>query len=731
MPAEFEIVIFADPRFTGGTSTAVAAEISALEQLGIRPGFCPVLSAAISRSRDWHLALSNHLVRGQIVLIDPAQNVTARLVIIHHPRLFEHMAAIPLGIVAENVVLVVSHPPRNGHGQDEYDLITTVANIAETFGVRPLLGPVGPAVRRQLAAMSGVGADILAEDWSNLFDRYASPVRARRPNNAQIVIGRHSRPQLSKWPDAFVDACAAYPTDPRFEIRMLGAPADLGSHYGGLPSNWQLIPFSGQDVGAFLDGLDFYSYFHGSAWIEAFGYSILEAIAKGIPALLPHHFQPLFGPAAIYCTPDEVTNVVLDYSNSADLYQTHVETARAYVDEKFGLEQYGPRLDRLFPGRRNLRGQQPEKGSAGKKRFVFVTSNGTGLGHLSRCFAIAKNFRSDVEVSFFTLSKAFQLAADQGYLTQYVPFHQTTGADPATWNLAFAEELSDFLVFWQPDVLVFDGNVPYDGMAKALAQHPEVKRIWVRRALWAPSKSQMPTTTLQFDAVVEPGEISARFDTGPTKHGRDNVFGSPPILQLRPEDRLSRSAARAELGIDQNAFFVSLMLGLGNNFDFGGIRAALIQAVLADGATDIIEFIQPLQVGVGKNHGPRHSSRSAYPAFRLSRAFDFAIASAGYNTFHEHLLGAVPTIFVPNEAPEMDRQMLRARHAKAIGCAELVRASDRISVPDIVSRMRDDTHRAEMVRRMERLVFADGAVATARFIERYCHYLVLNRPLAG
>ena len=47
MTTEFEIVIFADPRFTGGTSSAVAAEISALAQLGIRPGFCPVLSAVI------------------------------------------------------------------------------------------------------------------------------------------------------------------------------------------------------------------------------------------------------------------------------------------------------------------------------------------------------------------------------------------------------------------------------------------------------------------------------------------------------------------------------------------------------------------------------------------------------------------------------------------------------------------------------------------------------------
>ena len=41
-----------------------------------------------------------------------------------------------------------------------------------------------------------------------------------------------------------------------------------------------------------------------------------------------------------------------------------------------------------------------------------------------------------------------------------------------------------------------------------------------------------------------------------------------------------------------------------------------------------------------------------------------AIAAAGYNTFHEQVLGAIPTLFVPNEADEMDLQASRARWAE-------------------------------------------------------------------
>ena len=64
------------------------------------------------------------------------------------------------------------------------------------------------------------------------------------------------------------------------------------------------------DPREFLAQLDFFVYYHHPAWLEAFGRNILEALASGLPAILPAHFRSLFSDAAIYAEPAEVPSVV-------------------------------------------------------------------------------------------------------------------------------------------------------------------------------------------------------------------------------------------------------------------------------------------------------------------------------------------------------------------------------------------------------------------------------------
>jgi len=156
------------------------------------------------------------------------------------------------------------------------------------------------------------------------------------------------------------------------------------------------------------------------------------------------------------------------------------------------------------------------------------------------------------------------------------------------------------------------------------------------------------------------------------------------------------------------------MLGAGTNFDFQRIRKRLLDELANRTGIDLLEIVPPL--AAKPDTDALHQQISLYPAFRYSNAFDAMIASAGYNSFHEAILGRIPTLFVANEAPEMDLQITRARHAKQIGCAEMLRASDRIGVPQVIDRLLDPACRADMRRRMERFQFDDGASAAARLI---------------
>jgi predicted glycosyltransferase len=54
-----------------------------------------------------------------------------------------------------------------------------------------------------------------------------------------------------------------------------------------------------------------------------------------------------------------------------------------------------------------------------------------------------------------------------------------------------------------------------------------------------------------------------------------------------------------------------------------------------------------------------------FPISRYFRALDFAVAAAGYNSFHELVGFGVPTAFVPNPSMPLDDQPARARWAAA------------------------------------------------------------------
>ncbi len=732
MAERLGIVFLADPRYPGGTTRALAAEARALFNAGLSAGFCPVLGPELNRGAAIHTDLVPPLADGTLRFVDPASRVRARLAILHHPVVFTHLPARPLGLTTETLVLVLHHPPFDARGRPSFDLAAIVRNLVEVFDCAVTLAPVGPAVRAQLGGVAIDGAHLLDDDWSNLLDFAAWPARTVDPGNETHVIGRHSRPQRSKFPDTLAEALLAYPERPDITVRMLGAADDLPRDYGRVPTNWQLLPFDAEPVRAFLAGLDSYVYLHASDWVEAFGYGILEAVATGVPVILPPRFRATFGPAAIYAAPGDMLAAVERLVADPERSRAHVRAARRHAENRFSVDRFVPRLDRVAPGwdrpatRPATRPDPPDRPDRPRGlRIVMATSNGVGLGHLTRLLAIARRMPEGTQTAFFTMSQGYEIARQAGYLTQFVPFHRATGASQEAWNVALEEEAGDFLDLVQPDVVVFDGNIPYAGLIAALDARRHIRRTWVRRALWRAVDPIIAKRAREFDLIIEPQEYSARLDT----MGRDVRSASivvPPIVQIAQDERLGRAEARAELGLSADDLAVGLMLGAGTNFAFGAIRQAILDDLARRPGVVTVEIVPPL-VALDR-HAPQRQVR-LYPAARHSAAFDFMVAGAGYNSFHEALMHRVPTVFVPNEAGEMDLQLLRARHALSVGAGELLRARDGIRVPQVLDRMCDAGVRAEMTRRMGRIAQQDGAEQAAALISNLGRFLRLRQSL--
>ncbi|RTL95560.1 MAG: glycosyltransferase family 1 protein [Hyphomicrobiales bacterium] len=722
-PNYYDIVFVADCRFSGGTSTALANEIEAAWSEGYRCGLIHVAGAVLRRPGNFHHKIRDAIDKGRIAWLDPAAAIDCGLVLVHHPMILADPLARPLRIRSDHAVLIAHHPPLDGLGHVEYDVRAQVSAIASSIGRAPEVAPVGPNVRAAFSKVPVDGVDIMPRDWNNLVDVSRWPcAQAARPGTP-FVIGRHSRPDPLKWPDSAADILAAYPALSSFRVRILGAGAFLRQMLPEIPPNWECLPFGGEDPASFLASLNAYVYFHSARWIEAFGYGVLEALAAGLPTLLPASFQALFGEGALYCDAPDVAAMLANLASDLPAWRRQQQAARAVVHERFSTEQFGRRLRELYSLRphRRARGVRPAPVKDRKQPHVvlFVSSNGVGLGHLTRQLAIARHLSSRIRPVFFTLSRAAALVRHFGYLVEHTSFHRYVQTSPERWNPFFARELREAIAFHEAEAVIFDGNVPYSGLIEAMRAIPKSGRIWIRRGMWREHHGGALDREANFASVIEPGELAGEDDDGPTRPARDKVVAVDPILLVSPAERFTRAAARETLGVEGARRLVAVQLGAGNNFDFAPVRAALIASLLRHDDVEVLEFESPIveHPSATLSLGPRHRVVRVYPSYRCSTAFDGAFSAAGYNSFHENVLGAVPTIFIPNDAEEMDRQGTRAAWAARRGLAGVLNSRDMEGVDRAVDALLDPEAGRNMAARCRQLAGGDGARAAARFIE--------------
>ena len=103
------------------------------------------------------------------------------------------------------------------------------------------------------------------------------------------------------------------------------------------------------------------------------------------------------------------------------------------------------------------------------------------------------------------------------------------------------------------------------------------------------------------------------------------------------------------------------------------------------------------------------------------------ISAAGYNSFHEVLLAGVPAIFVPNEHPQQDDQLARARFAEHQDLGACVRVREIYRLSACIERLLAPGERRRIARRCATLERGNGAVELAGLIEEMAYSRKVDR----
>jgi glycosyltransferase involved in cell wall biosynthesis len=338
----FDVVHVADMRFPGGTSAAIAHEVRALNSAGYKIGLiqkdAPVLANKPHLGR--HPKLAQAIADGTVTLLE-AGVVESRLVLLHNPHIVEDMAGSYPEIRTQKSILVVHQPLATTTGRPHYDAAAVDANAALLTGKRTSWAPISP-ISRDNCLRFGAGLEILPHNWQNIvfvedWRRPAAQVRGALP-----VVGRHSRPDQSKWPislDCLKQTC---PDDPSYDVRLLGAGHGLEKLLDGQapPANWQTWAFNEIPVIPFVQALDFFVYYHKPEIIEGFGRTIAEAMAAGCVVILPPYFERTFAEGALYREPAAVRATIDALWANPTSFATQAAKGPAWIDQHYGPKPY-------------------------------------------------------------------------------------------------------------------------------------------------------------------------------------------------------------------------------------------------------------------------------------------------------------------------------------------------------------------------------------------------------
>lgn len=322
LPTKVAYVI--EPRFPGGTSSAVAAEleaVSTLAQVEVHG-----ITTAMFSDRRMAPQISDVAVRLGIPVHMDSTEISADVIVFHNPACLKFQDSLGTRLIARHLVVVTHENFLRPGGAPAFDVEKCLAILAShSLVLNRSIAPISKHNRATVESwsrMTGALNDwtVLPADWFNICDAPKSlPTKTPRDRR-----GRLSRPGFEKFPPRdILEIC--FPKEAESNV-ILGA--DNLMRMEGKPTHWTLHPFGALSVEQFFDQIDFFVYYTAPTWRESFGRVIAEAIFAGKIVITDEETAKGFDGAVIGAKAQEVSDIIKKYLSDPELYQTDVKRSQ-------------------------------------------------------------------------------------------------------------------------------------------------------------------------------------------------------------------------------------------------------------------------------------------------------------------------------------------------------------------------------------------------------------------
>ena len=292
-----------------------------------------------------------------------------------------------------------------------------------------------------------------------------------------------------------------------------------------------------------------------------------------------------------------------------------------------------------------------------KIKILNYAVNGLGLGHITRLISINRWIRRisgalgiDAEIFFLTSSECDTLAYHNGFAAFKIPSKNSlkdTGISAGNYRKIAKQWVWNSINLISPDILIVD-TFPFGSFNELFdVMDFGFKKVFIYRAIRAAvaEENNFQKALLGYDKIITPVEFGLDDYVIPDILS-ERVFKTGEIISRNTDELFSKSLAREQLGIPENAMVCYVTAGGGGDGEAETFWNSIIETLKE---IEDIEFI----IGAGPLYKGKEFRGSnihwlyRYNAIEYFNAFDFAISAGGYNSVHELLFTKIPAILFP------------------------------------------------------------------------------------
>ena len=315
-----KIAVVVDPRFPGGTSSAVAAELALLCTLGRVT--LHALSTKMFQGTDINPTLNAALLKQNVEVIWEAPIISADVILLHNPACLKFDEEMASRLVSDRLIVVTHDNFVLPDGSESFDVRHCLELIEDAAICRhKMLAPVSDLNRDTITnwrAENECDWTVSAQNWFNICNfEMAAPTKAPKDRR-----GRLSRPGFEKFPSLTTLETLFPPT------AAINAILGADTLQNSAPAHWTLYNFREISPAALLADIDFFVYFVSPNYRESFSRVVAEAISAGKLVITDPHTAANFGKGVIGTTPTGVNEIIAEMVAKPDLYQSTVRQAQ-------------------------------------------------------------------------------------------------------------------------------------------------------------------------------------------------------------------------------------------------------------------------------------------------------------------------------------------------------------------------------------------------------------------